>query len=252
MSVVDCKVVVAAPVADRAWALPTWYDRLAKQTVRPDQILLVHGGHRGDETWEAIGECCRNTGIPTLRHHDTTPPHPRNDDERFRTLARLRNLMLAWAKVATNADYLLSLDTDIMLDEPQTIEQLIIAIERGADCASPLLNFHPAAGWTCNAGMLGNVNHHPREAVEAGRPEDLGTWPWTRATPDPKAPLQRIDAPMGAVMMSRGVYEHVRYRWHESGEDLGFAINLKLAEKTATWLPWLNARHVWAAHLLDA
>jgi hypothetical protein len=256
------KLVVAAPVADRDWALPHWYRYLAQQTVKPDQVLLIHGGQRGDDTWKAIRDCAQDWEIPTIRHHESTPPHDRQDNERFHTLTRLRNLMLAEATVCTDATHLLSLDTDIMLEDARTIERLLAAIAtlppgcdaENVDVVAPRLSFHPTATWTCNAGILGNERHHPREALEAGRPQDLGTWAWKRAEVDEATReaggVQPIDIPMGAILMPRYVFSKVRYRWHQSGEDIGFGINLKLAGYTAGWLPGTYARHVWDRYAL--
>lgn len=249
------KLAVAAPVFNRAWALPTWYECLAAQTRRPDDILFVHGGARGDETWEAIDAGAASTRLRTHRLHDDGPTHPRQDNERFHTLARLRNHMLAGCAVFCDADIVLSLDTDIMLEDPTTIERLLAALvgelgQHTPDVVSCLTHFHPDMGWTCNAGYLGNDSHHPREALEAGRPEDLAHWQWRRAEIDPQfaqGGVQPIDIPMGIVMMSRRAYreQQVRYMWHEAGEDIGYGVNLKLADLTAGWIPSLKARHVW-------
>lgn len=253
------KVVVAAPVCERAWALPTWYRCLAAQTHPPAEVLLVHGGARADETWEAIDACSIETGLRTHRLHDAGGCHSRQDNERFRTLARLRNQMLASAAVLTDADALLSLDTDIMLEDPMTIERLLVALEEGVGRAIPApavvscrTHFHPDHDWTLNAGYLGNDAHHPREALDAGRPEDLGTWPWRRAEIEPPYELggiQPIDIPMGIVLMGRLAWREreVRYMWHEAGEDIGYGLNLKLAGLEAGWIPSLEARHVWHA-----
>lgn len=269
------KLVVAAPVCHRAWALPTWYRCLAAQTRPPDEILLVHGGARNDATWEAIDDMTAETGIATHRLHQDEDCHQRHDNERFKTLSRLRNHMLAGCRVFCDADLVLSLDTDIMLEDEETIQRLLFAVGADAppgdgvhddtpamqacvrgelatfDVASCLTHFHPDMQWTRNAGYLGNPSHHPQEALDAGKPEDLRTWPWRRAEIEPKYAdrgIQPIDIPMGIVMMTRKVWrEHqVGYMWHESGEDIGYGINLRLAGMTAGWIPSLQARHVWS------
>jgi hypothetical protein len=233
-------VLVCAPVAERAWALPTWFACLARQTVRPAEILLVHSGDRGDPTWAAISEGALEHGFKVTRLHDAKDrPKPRNDRSRFHTLTRLRNTMLAVATQTTRHEHLLSLDSDIMLEDPTTIEQLLDA-QHAYPVTSPLTYFHPAMDWTVNAGNLGVW-------PEPGM--DLDRIAWKRAEIDPacvetKTP-QPIDVPMGAVCMSRSVYSIVRYRWHQAGEDVGFAVNLARAGFQAAWLPWLECRHCW-------
>jgi hypothetical protein len=258
-------------VANREWALPSWFENLAKQTRKPYMGLMIHGGKRFDATWQAIEDGAHDSGIQTIRIHEGSPPHDRNcppdengrrepDQARYFTLARLRNQMLAAATIMTDATHVLSLDSDIMLEDPSTIEYLLEApamiegLPGCPDVVAPLTHFHPNADWTCNAGLLGNRDHHPREAIEAGRPEDLGYWPWKRAEPDPEivelGAIQEIDIPMGAILMPRRVFSTVRYRWHQSGEDIGFGINLKLAGFTAGWIPHLYARHCWDRYAL--
>jgi hypothetical protein len=155
--------------------------------------------------------------------------------------------------VFTDYDHLLSLDTDIMLDEPNAIEAMLEAVDNGYDVAAVRTSFHQHAEWTYNAGYLGNPKHHPREALEAGRPEDLGTWPWHRAKVDQRfvhEGIQPIDIPMGCVMMSRPVFDNVRYRWHQGGEDIGFGVNLSIANFKAGWIPSIGVRHVWDRYAL--
>lgn len=237
-------VVVTAPVAERAWVLPAWYEHLAAQTRPPEEIILLHSGRKGDDTWRAIADCAAEWGLRTHRLHDPSPPHPRHDNKRFATLARLRNQLLATARLVTDQPFVFSLDTDILLEDPTTIERLTTEAERYG-CASPLLYLHPSMPWTVNAGMLGDAHllngPLPREVLEK--------WPWSRAEPTPAAlagdVVQPIDVPMAAIMMNRDIAMTCRYGLHESGEDISFAISLKRHHQRAVWLPSIEARHVW-------
>jgi hypothetical protein len=49
---------------------------------------------------------------------------------------------------------------------------------------------------------------------------------------------------MAAIAMNRRVLEHCRYRWHESGEDLGFAQDLDRIGARCAWDTGLKARHL--------
>ena len=220
---------------------------MAQQSVRPDQVLFVHSGDRGDETWRAISEGALEHGFRVTRLHDPMErPKPRNDRSRFQTLTRLRNTMLAVATQTTQHEHLLSLDSDVMLEDPTTIEQLLDA-QHAYPVTSPLLFFHPEMRFSVNAGLL---------PVWPGPDADLEHIPWRRAEINPgriesKTP-QGIDIPMGAILMARSVYSTVRYPIpvHESGEDIGFACNLARAGFEAGWLPWLECRHVWSEQSL--
>jgi hypothetical protein len=238
-------VVVACPIAERDWALPRWFECLSAQTVRPAEILFVHSGDRGDPTWRAISEGALTHGFKVIRLHDPMDrPKPRNDRTRYKTLTRLRNTMLAAATHTSRHDHLFSLDSDIMLHDPTTIEQLLDA-QHAYPVTSPLTYFHPEMEFTVNAGMFG---------VWPGPGADLDRLPWRRAGIDSYCVMRKtpqpIDVPMGAIMMARSVYSTVRYRWHEAGEDVGWACNLARAGFEAAWLPWLECRHCWSEQTL--
>lgn len=246
-------IVVTAPVADRAWALDTWFDHLAEQTRPPDEIILLHSGRKGDDTWHAIGECADEYQIRTHRLHDDSIPHQRHDNARFVTLARLRNQLLGAARMFTDCEFLFSLDTDIMLENWSTIEELLIPAARYG-VASPLVYLHPDMRWTVNAGMLdrpqlldGSTYTPPGHQLEK--------WVWQRAEPTAAAlagdAVQPIDIPMAAILMHSKVFTTARYARHESGEDIAFGISLKKLGHRAVWLPSIEARHVWDESRLE-
>lgn len=241
------KVVVTAPVADRPWALPDWYRRLSEQTQPPAEIILLHSGQKGDDTWRAIDESASNYGIRTHRMHDSSTPHRRHDNKRYATLASLRNQLLALASILTDCDVLFSLDTDVMLEDPESIERLV-PVAKAFGVSSPLLYLHPDMPWTVNAGMLESPELFESEETMPPR-EALEKWAWCRAKPTPGAlageTVQPIDIPMAAIVMSRAVFSTARYAWHESGEDIAFGIALKRLHHRAMWVPSIEARHVW-------
>jgi hypothetical protein len=234
-------VIVGAPVANRAWALPDYYRLLAAQDRPPDGVLLVHSGHIGDDTWAAARRCAREYGLRTHMLYDHAHPHPRHDPARFGTLAMLRNKLLAAARILAGADIFVSLDTDVMLDNPATISRLLELLDDGWDTASPVTWLHPhgEGSWAWNAGWWTDRSTGPGRG-------------WNRRTTDdiPWGQVIRIDIPMAAIAMNARVFEHCRYRWHESGEDLGFAQDLQRRHARCAWDTGLKARHVWdQAHL---
>lgn len=245
------RLVCAAPVADRAWALPTWFACLAAQTRRPDLVLLLHSGSvQDDPTWETAHEQARAHRLPLIMLHDSRPPHDRHDNERFRTLADLRNRLLRVAR-DLRAERYLSLDTDVMLDDPQTLERLEGWIDDGADIASPATFLHPAASdpavdeeifWAYNAGWWAphGTRHDPRRPWVR---HECAAIDWGRA--------HRIDVPMAAWLGSGRAFDCC-YEWHESGEDLGFAQDLDERALTCVWDAGLRAKHIWCREHLQA
>jgi hypothetical protein len=241
------RLVVGAPVAGRAWSLPTWFACLAGQTRRPDAVAFIHSGRVGDPTWEAcIREAARHEFSPVMLHHDPAPPHRRHDNERYRTLARLRNRLLDSARDELGADLFLSLDTDIMLENPETVERLEhLVVHGGYDVAGPVTFLHPEAPrswspaelpcWAYNFGWL-----QPPDGLC-----DRTTWRRPPVTDIPWGSKVTHSIPMAAWLATRRVLD-CRYRWHESGEDIGFAISLQEADARCVTDTGLYAPHIWA------
>lgn len=237
------RLIVGTPVADRAWSLPAWFDCLAAQTRQPDGFAFVHSGAIGDSTWRALLDGTADR--PAVIHHDPAPPHPRHDNARFGTLARLRNDMLNIARDDLHAHLLLSLDTDVMLEDPDTIKRLEALVMRdGYHIASPVTWLHPSGegSWAYNAGWW----------TLAGTPGDPRR-PWSRPPMDTIewGGLVQIHIPMAAMLMNERAMA-CRYRWHESGEDLGFAQDLSERELRVAWHTGVRAFHAWdEAHLQE-
>lgn len=242
-------LLVGCPIANRAWALPEWFRCLDAQSRRPDGLVFVHSGYAGDDpssyredpTWLACEAGAEMLGVPIHLHHDPGFWHPRHDNQRFHTLARLRNVMLDLAD-GLDADQFLSLDSDIMLRNPDTIQTLLGLIDEGWATASPVTWLHPAGkgSWAVNAGLW---NHASGPVPSWVRPDPEGL-PWGANI--------RIDIPMAAMLMNRKVIEKVRYRWHEGGEDIGFAHALREQDCTNVWATSLEAEHIWSERHMAA
>lgn len=243
------RLIVGAPVADRAWSLPRWFECVAGQTRRPDGFAFIHSGRVNDPTWVACQrEAARHNFSPVILYHDPAPPHRRHDNERFHTLARLRNRLLRVVRDELAADLFLSLDTDIMLENPETIERLeaLVAPPFWYDIASPVAFLHPGAPrtwtpaqqpcWAYNAGWLPNPNGplDPRRGFVRPDPTEI---PWGDRVAH--------QVPMAVWLGTRRVLD-CRYDWHENGEDVGFAHNLAAINAGCVIDTSLYARHIWA------
>jgi hypothetical protein len=233
------RLIVGCPVANRAWALPHWFQCLANQTRQPDGFVFLHSGHIGDDTWRAIQDGCERHHFDSHVQHDERAPHARHDNDRFATLADLRNQVLALARGDMHADLFLSLDTDVMLEDPHTIERLLGMLGHGCDLASCATFLHHAASnpnvdheifWAYNAGWL-----NPPGAKGFRRPLP-GELDWDA--------VYRIDIPMAVWLGERAVLD-CRYDWHESGEDIAFAWALQDAGLKCHWDTGLRAKHYW-------
>jgi hypothetical protein len=127
--------------------------------------VFVHGGQRHDDTWQRARAGARRLGVPAQIAHDGERFHHRHDQERFHTLVRCRNKMLALARTTEDADVFVSLDTDVMLDDRRTLERLAELLADGWDTASPITWLHPAAArargrTTPGGGRRAAARHH--------------------------------------------------------------------------------------------
>lgn len=246
------RLIVGCPIAHRAWALPRWFECLSGQTRRPDGFAFVHSGEAHDETWRMVRSAALRFG-PVVIQHDPRPAHPRHDNQRFATLGVLRNRLLGLARENLNADLFLSLDSDVMLENPRTIEHLEhLVTEQRFDIASPATFMHPSASnadienppycWAYNAGWWA-----PGGAL--GDPQR----PWHRPPPDVIAwgEAIQIQVPMAVWLGNRRALE-CRYRRHESGEDLGFAQDIDARGLRVIWDTSLRARHIWCEQDMHA
>lgn len=234
------RLIVGCPIANRAWAVGHWVDCLARQTRRPDAFAFIHSGD-GD-TMTAMWRCLLAHRFDTVRvQHDARPAHPRHDNARFATLAALRNQLLNLVQ-SMGADLFLSLDSDIMLEDPRTIERLCDLVDDGADIAQPVTFLHPLAPrtwspaeqtcWAYNFGWLsGDTGPRAR---------------WTRPSPNdlPWGSVMRITVPMACWLGNRCAID-CRYEPHESGEDIGYALSLRRAGVECVVDSGLYAPHVW-------
>lgn len=245
------RLIVGAPVANRAWILPRWFECLAGQTRRPDGVAFIHGGERADETWRVIERCARRQGFELDIQHDPRSPHQdRGDNTRFATLADLRNKLLTVVRDGMQADLFLSLDTDVLLQGPRTIERLEAMVRAGrCDIAQPVAFLHPDAPahwtpgeqacWAYNFGWLAEHPTPPTRTMIRPLPTEI---PWgARLT---------IDIPMACWLGNRRAMR-CRYDDHQSGEDIAFAVSLKAAGARCAVDTGIYARHVWSQEHLE-
>lgn len=230
--------MLATPVAERDWVLSDWFACLAAQTRQPDALVFLHSGRRGDATWEALHDGARTLGAAATLAHDAAAPHQRHDPGRFRTLARLRNRALAYARVLQGADLVLSLDTDVLLEDPETLERLESWLAYGYDVAAPITWLHPGGkgSWAVNAGFLTDRS-------------DDATAGWRRASANEIPPRKALEVGFTFAVQMFGPKvacdPRARYGLHESGEDIAFGQALRRLGARVIWDTSLEARHVW-------
>lgn len=230
------RLIVGAPIAERAWALPKWFACLRAQTVQPDGFVFIYS-KSSDRTLQAIA--ANSFGRLYVGHAPESfiPREARNASRTiaFTELASHRNRLLE-AALAADADVFLSLDTDVFLTEPTAIAQLVEALEYLP--VSSLLTYLSPAG--APSECFNAAYWTSGDQGDPGRSAARVTGDQFRAS----VGVLAVDVPMAVVMMNRLVLENCRYAFHERGEDFGFAQDLDRRGIHTAWLTGLEAPHV--------
>jgi len=125
-------------------------------------------------------------------------------------MVSLRNSILSKVR-EISPDYYFSLDSDIILTNPNTIRLLTSHIDDGADAVSPLMFMTPVG--TDYPSVMSWKKDEPNRAY--------------RESQYPLGSYFKSDVIMAAKMMSRSVYENVDYSVHRQGEDVGWSLSCK-------------------------
>lgn len=181
------KVFIGAPVRNRAWVLGRHLDSLMAQDVDKEFKYILNDSE--DETEQILID----QGIPYVTHNLGKKYGHVRGQYSYGNLALLRNILLH-EFLQSDCDYLLSIDTDIIIPEG-SLQQLI---DNDLDVCSMLIQNHPKI--KAHNAMIGG--RHVPEFKEGIIPVDL----------------------TGAVyLIKREVVEAgARYALHPIGEDEPF------------------------------
>lgn len=217
------RVLVGAPVHERGWVLPHYFEALRAQGM--DLEFLFNLGPGEDTTEQVLAREQTQGGWARFEillddfgdHHAKRLWYMK----RYETMVRLRNDLLKRVR-ELEPDYYLSLDTDILLP-PGAIRTLVQELERvGADGISPLLYMTDSGTRYPNAMRL--------DRTERVLPTDNTT--------------QTVPVAFAAKLMTPALYREVDYAAHPSGEDLGWGVAAAQAGFTLAWAPQVKAKHV--------
>jgi hypothetical protein len=235
-------ILIAAPIYKREWILPLWIHCLNNQNYPRENIgFMFELGPDDDGTHEMLWDfqnsrpeaLCFDAQIYLpVKHVAHADGHRNWNAEKYENMVTLRNNLLERASgMSDKFDYYFSLDSDILLEDPDTITKLVNHCEEERDVVSPLMYMTPDSR-NYPSGMTW-VENNGNRAARVPSNYDVGN-------------IFKIDIVMAAVMMSRKVYPHVRYRWHRQGEDLGFAYNLREVG-IQSWAAW----DIYCPHIMN-
>lgn len=212
-------ILISAPVYKRAWLLPAWFQAIERQDIGLENIgfqfltgpndlstlhelLTFHHNHPEVRCFDIIMDAEEDH----MEHVDGVRRWVR---DRYHSMAKFRNTLLEKA-CCREPDRFLSLDTDILLEDPSTISQLVEATQ-DRDAVSPLTFMTPEGVTFPNV-----MNWFDPSCSRAFRRADY-----------PIGTIFESDIIMAVVMMSPQVYRKARYEYHPQGEDVGWSKNMK-------------------------
>lgn len=207
-------VLIGSPIYKRNWILPDWFDAILAQDFDVRNIGFVFLVSPEDqETVQLLIDYSTKYPFRCLdivvdddpKIHVEHPPQQRTwTQDRYKSMSKFRNELLDQA-ICREPDRYFSLDSDILLEDPSTIRELV-QLTAALDAVSPLSFMTPD-----NVKFPNVMSWVDREkAVRVNELYQIGK-------------LFQVDVIMAAVMMSKQVYSKTRYLPHRQGEDLGWS-----------------------------
>lgn len=206
------KVLLGAPVRNRAWILPRYIDHIKRMDLRDIQLdTLFVANDCNDNSVELLLKAGFN-----VRRYDNLPTKTSGyvrGQYGYAHLANLRNILID-EFLRTDNEYLFSVDTDVLVP-PYGLAKLI---KNGKDVCSMIL---------CNQkGTLGNRAHNIMSYVDTG--DGRGYYRHVMRWSDGE--LIPVDLTGAVYLIHRRVLEYgIRYAYDRQGEDIPFCREAKRA-----------------------
>lgn len=232
------KLVIGCPIYKRDWILPLWAAAIERQSVSLANIgFIFECAPEDNKTISMLNEfSAQHKEIPhfelkireDIPHFEHAPNSRQWTMSKYENMINLRNSLLSSVR-SLQPQYYFSLDSDIIIKHPSTLELLMAHIDDGADAVSPLMFMTPFD--TRFPSIMTWKDNEPNKAY---RKDDypLGTY-------------FQADVIMAAKMMSKDVYSNVNYEFHSQGEDLGWCLNAR-----AKGYKLYSASYIYAPHLM--
>lgn len=215
-------ILIGAPIYKREWILPKWIECIENQNYPKENLgFIFELGSNDDATHEILWDWQTKSQFKVFdgeilmkMNHETHPEGHRTwNAEKYYNMVTLRNTLLERATALSDSfDVYFSLDSDILLENPDTLSILVNEMDKGLDVLSPLSYMSPR-----DTNYPSAMTWDNEFAIRCARRHDLYRIGETF----------ECDVVMAAVMMSKPVFTQARYRWNPQGEDIGFAKHLR-------------------------
>lgn len=220
-------VTIASPIRDREKYLPFYLKAISNQTYPKNLTnLLFVTNNIKDNSLKILKQFKSNNSnkynlirIDNI-NNENIPHDGENRLLRARTkkvyyfLAELRNYICS----NTNTDFLLSVDSDIML-KPNTLEKLILSNKK---CISALV---------CNGHVFAkqqpNKNIDKYKFTNAMWKNTLNKYTHFRKSELNKDKILEVDVTGAVYLISKDIYKNCKYKYNIQGEDIPFCEDIK-------------------------
>lgn len=217
------KIVVGAPIKDRAWVIPEWHQAIVNQSIDVEIIALVSVSE--DKTVELLDD----RGVEVAydfedgRSTGEIDGHVWGAGNTYEYMASLRNKLTQWA-IEKDADFFFSLDSDIILP-PDGLRVLLEYAQTRVGVLSPAVNM-----------TIGQTVWNTMDWVDRNRPSLANRISQNLYS-------YQADVVMAAMMLDRSAME-CKWQSHQQGEDVGFCLDAEARRIPRWWIPEVQCDHL--------
>jgi hypothetical protein len=239
------ELIIGCPIYKRSWIFPYWISCIENQGIDMSKIGFVFEVSSDDQETISMLHQYRQKNqkspIFELNVRDDIAHHEHQENSRMWTISKyenmvsMRNSLLKTVR-EISPNYYYSLDSDVLITNPSTINSLISHIQSGADAVNTLMFMTPIGT------MYPSVMNWMEENPEKGY----------RKTEYPYGGYFKSDIIMAAKMMSRSTYQDLDYKVHPQGEDLGWSLEAKHKNKNLYCASYIYTPHIMNRGMLAA
>jgi len=210
------KILIGCPVRNREWILNDYLESIKKLNFPKKNISLCFIVNDSTDNSERILRIFQNNNIKKydniliLTKNLNTPVDNRSGTVRnilYGSLANLRNHLLDVAKIL-NVDYLFSIDSDILVSSNSLVDLL--------ECNKDIISMQI---WNDERKIFPNIL--------IKNPDSTKKAEFVHYKKFPTNSIFECDATGACYLLSKNVFENVKYSWHVQGEDMAFCKDAK-------------------------